>query len=140
MCVVLVLSAALLVAEHAVAVFFAISGVAAVWCVWSLVAQFSTGGLYETDSDLAGRGWLPFGYRRQPWGDIERFADVRKQVWAIRRDGSIWRVNGMVQGARIQWDDGESCEIVGVLNDRLAAWRSSHANDDTATDRPLLDG
>lgn len=79
------------------------------------------------------------------WELIERFEHSktrpRSRVLVVEKNGRIVPVVGTAQGARIVWSGGETRDIVGVLNERLASWRScprSTAHDDPRDDEAGL--
>jgi hypothetical protein len=71
-----------------------------------------------------------FGSRVLRLQDIERF-DHRKsgrleRVFAVREhDGKGIPIQGLFQGRRVAWQDGDTDDIVAVLNERLLARRAS---------------
>lgn len=128
MYVVCALSVILGIAEDAAPVFMAIIGVSCVVFFWTSAATLRLGGLRESPSGIANLRpvWLSIRYRREPWENILRFQSVKSIVFVIVRDGTPWRLVGVAQGARTTWDDGETRDIVGVLNQRLEGWRLAH--------------
>lgn len=125
-CLVVVVAAVVLgLAEHAASLFMAIIGVAAVATVWQALAAIKTGGLFETVDGIVNRQLLGVGYRRLAWGEIATFRAVRTRVFAVRRSGAPVALVGVAQGARTTWDEGETRDIVAVLNQRLKAHRAS---------------
>ena len=80
-------------------------------------------GLYETDEGLEIVN--SFGSRTIRWESIERFEaslrSPRSRVRMIGHNGASVPVVGTAQGSRIVWEDGETRDIVGELNRRLAS-------------------
>ena len=57
-----------------------------------------------------------FEHQRQGTHDI---------VYVRLTDGNRRRLTNLLQGQRVLWDGGETKDIVGVLNERLAEWRAT---------------
>lgn len=92
-------------------------------------------------SDRAGIYEAPDGLRavRVPgssfarWQSIEAFeassAWPRSRVIVVATNGHRVPLIGTAQGARIVWDDGETQDIAGVLNERLPLWKAAEGRD-----------
>ncbi len=52
----------------------------------------------------------------------------RRRVRVFTKDGDKALLLGASQGRRVVWDGGETTDIVGVLNERLRDWRSTHGS------------
>jgi hypothetical protein len=82
-------------------------------------------GLYESELGLT----VVNLYTSYPllWADVAGFDHRRTGTWdrvyAKRSDGRVRAVATVLQGQRVVWDDGETRDIVGVLNQRLAEVR-----------------
>jgi hypothetical protein len=91
-------------------------------------------GLYESADGI--KVVNSFGSTSCRWEFIARFEQSRKwpksRVFVVVRNGAVIPIVGTAQGARIAWQDGDTNDIVGVLNERLDAWRSEHAAGATA--------
>jgi hypothetical protein len=63
------------------------------------------------------------------WDDIERFAQSQfptSEVLIVATDGSVISLRGATaQGSRIVWSGGDTRDIIGVLNQRLAERRAA---------------
>ena len=83
-------------------------------------------GMYESADGL--RVVHSLGSTTFPWGSIARFEHSstvpRSQVLVVRHDGRRTPIIGTAQGSRITWGEGDTTDIVGVLNERLRMLRS----------------
>lgn len=89
---------------------------------------FRRGGIRETDAGLSiMAGWRSKTIR---WEHIAAFRQSRtvprSRVLIIGMNGAVEPIVGTSQGARVRWRDGETHDIVGVLNTRLEEWRAAH--------------
>lgn len=86
------------------------------------------GGMYESAAGL--KVVNGFGTTLLPWDSITRFerspAWPTSRVLVVRATGRRTAIVGTAQGARITWDGGETRDIVGELNGRLALWTGEH--------------
>lgn len=82
-------------------------------------------GLYETLEGL--RIVNTWGTSVVPWDDIRQFeqgaASPTSRVFIQRTDGRLTLIYATAQRTRITWENGETRDIVGVLNDRLHCWQ-----------------
>jgi hypothetical protein len=82
-------------------------------------------GLYETPDGL--RIVNTWGSSVVPWDDIGQFqrgaASPTSRVFVQRTDGRLTLIYATAQRTRIPWENGETRDIVGGLNDRLNFWR-----------------
>jgi hypothetical protein len=94
------------------------------WGEWRGVKQ----GLYESELGLTCVHF--YGSLVLPWDEIAAFehrkAGTWDRVYARLRDGRFRPLPTVLQGQRVVWDGGETRDIVGVLNERLAELRSPH--------------
>lgn len=85
------------------------------------------GGMYETAGGL--EVVHSFGTSLFPWEEIARFersgSRPTSRVLVIGTSGETAAIIGTAQGARIAWDGGQTQDIVGELNKRLAVWRAN---------------
>jgi hypothetical protein len=85
-------------------------------------------GLYESETGLTCVHW--FGSYVLPWPEVVEFDHRRAATWdrvyAKRTDGRLRLLASVLQGQRVVWEGGETRDIVGVLNERVAEWRRSH--------------
>lgn len=99
-----------------------LAGIAA-WTEWLMPLT----GVYESAEGL--RFVHSLGSETFRWDSIARFEHSptrpRSQVLVVGHDGRRRRPIGTAQGSRIRWDDGETDDIVGVLNECLRLWRSA---------------
>jgi Bacterial PH domain len=86
-------------------------------------------GLYE--SEVGVRCVTFYGTCILPWADLVEFDHRRAGTWdrvyAKLADGEVKVLPAVFQGQRVVWDGGETRNIVGVLNDRLAEVRAANA-------------
>jgi hypothetical protein len=118
-------SVALAISEHAGAIFLVIIGLGLAWMVALTAIMARKSFLFETASGIANRTLMGVRYQRAAWSEIERFQSANRQVFVVLKSGSSWPIVGVAQGAHVRWRGGETRDIVGVLNDRLALWGES---------------
>lgn len=96
-----------------------------VMAVWANLLAV-TAGVHEEKNGILLRSLVSSS--RYEWNQLTGFYDVRKgthdYVYAELLDGSRRRLTNVLQGQRVIWDGGETRDIVGVLNERLAEWRA----------------
>ena len=121
--------------------FGIVVGVAAFVCLGGLWLRsersWPRAGLYETPEGLrVVRIGLIGGLRDEllRWGLITRFEPgslglSKRAVLAVGTNGVRVRVIGAKQGTLFKWDGGETGDLIGVLNERLATWRTAHGNE-----------
>jgi hypothetical protein len=87
----------------------------------AIMGAWRRGGVAESDIGICNRRM----YRswRWRWTDIERFDHGGSRVYVVLCSGERVPLIGVAQGRRTVWRGGETSDIVGVLNDRLATWR-----------------
>jgi hypothetical protein len=94
--------------------------------LWANVLA-ATAGVHEEESGILLRSLV--NTSRYEWNQLTGFCDARKgthdYVYAELADGSRRRLTNVLQGQRVVWDGGETRDIVGVLNERLAEWRAT---------------
>lgn len=85
-------------------------------------------GIYESGTGL--KCVTMYGASAIEWDDVIGFDHRRTGTWdrvfAQLRDGHARPLPSVLQGQRIVWSGGETRDIVGVLNDRLAQWHACH--------------
>jgi hypothetical protein len=91
--------------------------------IWANVVAV-TAGVYEGADEVVIRSML--GTRtRVKWNEVEAFEHERRgthdYVYLRLTDGSRRRLLNMLQGQTVMWSDGQTRDIVGRLNERLAA-------------------
>lgn len=109
-----------------VAVCLALVTAAVTWCE-TLVMRT---GLQESSEGFINHSNL--GTTVLPLSRIEQFQSRRiglvDRVYAVSADGVGTPIQGLSQGQPVVWDDGESHDIVGVLNTRLAVLKADGAS------------
>lgn len=92
------------------------------WCETRVMRT----GLQESSEGFVNHGNL--GSSVLPLRRIEQFQSRRiglvDRVYAIGTDGVATPIQGLSQGQPVVWHDGESRDIVGVLNARLAVLKA----------------
>lgn len=117
------MAAVLLVAEHAALIFLVIGGVSCVLSFLLGLAAMRHGGIIEGRTGIANRGIV--GRSEFRWDEIASFDHVGARVFVRLRDGDVRPLVGVAQGQRTKWNDGETRDIVSVLNERLESRRSA---------------
>ena len=132
---VVLMAAVLGLAERASAVFLAIIAVGGVGSLWAGVMAWTRGGLLETPEGIGNRRFL--STRHWSWSEIDEVRSVGSRVFLVLRSGDAIPLIGVAQGYRVTWSDGETRDVVSVLNERLAAWRAEREKRSESTLRPL---
>jgi hypothetical protein len=85
-------------------------------------------GIHESDTGLT--CVTMYGARLVGWREVATFEHRQTGTWdrvfARGHDGRARVLPSVLQGQRIVWSDGETRDIVGILNGRLADWRLLH--------------
>jgi hypothetical protein len=100
--------------------------------VWANVLAV-TAGVYEVEDGIVAMS-LFLGSTHYDWTQLASFEHRRRGthdfVYARLTDGNRRRLLNVLQGQRVVWDGGETRNIVGVLNERLAkASKPKHRGD-----------
>jgi hypothetical protein len=94
------------------------------WGEWRGVTQ----GVYECESGL--RCNTALHSYVLPWRELSEFTSRRVMTWdrvfAKQTNGRFKPIPTLLQGQRVIWADGETRNIVDVLNERLEEWRGLH--------------
>ena len=122
--VILAALVAIVVANVAV-VFVVIVVVAGILGIGLGVVAAKQGGVQETSEGIVNRRLL--ATRHWSWAEIEEVKSVRSRVFLVLRSGMAIPVIGIAQGYRVTWSNGETRDIVGVLNERLGASRTEQS-------------
>lgn len=132
MAFVAVIFVALLIAVGAwvaVAVTVVATALVVVWLIRGFARKW---GLHESAEAIT--SITVIGSVEVPWNRIDRFKTEgqqgrsRRRVRVFTKDGDKALLLGASQGRRVVWDGGETTDIVGVLNERLRDWRSTHGS------------
>ncbi len=106
--------------------YVTVLGVLFVWAE----RRFPKAGMFETDEGL--RVVRLIGSADLRWDLIAGFEasqrPPRSRVLVVAKSGRRVPIVGTAQGARIAWDGGDTRDIVGVLNERLATWRAQRTD------------